>query len=138
MRKELDDALCAKYPDIFKDRRANMRVTAMCWGFECGDGWYNIIDRACALIMNWHKNNELNRVHAPNSLDAPVMEIPVATQVKEKYGSLRFYYVGGDEYARGVIDMAEAMSAVTCEVCGKPGSINVDAAWYECRCPEHV
>ncbi len=44
MRKELDEALCAKYPLIFKDRNADMRTTAMCWGLECGDGWYNIID----------------------------------------------------------------------------------------------
>ena len=31
MRKELDEALCAKYPLIFRDRHANMQVTAMCW-----------------------------------------------------------------------------------------------------------
>jgi len=30
MRKELDEALCARYPLIFKDRNADMRTTAMC------------------------------------------------------------------------------------------------------------
>ena len=89
MRKELDEALCKKYPEIFKDRYADMRTTAMVWGFECGDGWYNIIDAACAQIENRAYNNRLNGVKC-----APV----TATQVKEKYGTLRFYYVGGDDY----------------------------------------
>ena len=42
MRKELDEKLCEKYPLIFKNRHADMTETAMCWGFECGDGWFNI------------------------------------------------------------------------------------------------
>ena len=51
MRKELDEALVAKYPKIFVDRYGNMQETAMCWGFECGDGWYNIIDTLCGMIQ---------------------------------------------------------------------------------------
>lgn len=42
----------------------------------------------------------------------------VAVQVKEKFGTLRFYYNGGDEYISGLTAMAEAMSARTCESCG--------------------
>ena len=38
MKKELDEALVAKYPKIFKYRHAPMTHTAMCWGFDCGDG----------------------------------------------------------------------------------------------------
>ena len=33
MREELDKLLCEKYPLLFKDRNADMRTTAMCWGF---------------------------------------------------------------------------------------------------------
>ena len=52
MRTELDKALCAKYPKIFVDRNAPMTHTAMCWGFECGDGWYHIIDTLCSKIQS--------------------------------------------------------------------------------------
>ena len=52
MRKELDEKLCEKYPLIFKNRHADMTETAMCWGFECGDGWFNIIDVLCGLLYN--------------------------------------------------------------------------------------
>ena len=51
MRKELDEKLCEKYPLIFRDRHANPRKTCMYWGFDCGDGWYNIIDALCHNIQ---------------------------------------------------------------------------------------
>ncbi len=37
MREELDKLLCEKYPRMFVNRNADMRETAMCWGFEHGD-----------------------------------------------------------------------------------------------------
>jgi hypothetical protein len=128
MRKELDEALCKKYPEIFRDRHGDMRSTAMVWGFECGDGWYDIIDAACAQIENRAYNNRLNNVQCH-----PV----VATQVKEKYGTLRFYYVGGDDYVDGVVGMAEAVSAVTCETCGAPGRLR-EGGWIRTLCDEHA
>ena len=53
MKDELDKKLCDKYPKIFKQRNWSMQQTLMCWGFEHGDGWYNIIDALCANIQ-WH------------------------------------------------------------------------------------
>jgi len=128
MRKKLDEALCKKYPEIFRDRNGDMRTTAMVWGFDCGDGWYNIIDAVCAQIENRAYNNRRNNVEFH-----PV----VATQVKEKYGTLRFYYTGGDEYVDGVVAMAEAMSAVTCETCGAPGKLR-EGGWLKTLCDEHA
>lgn len=128
MHKHLDEELCRKYPQIFRDRHADMRTTAMCWGFDCGDGWYNIIDAVCATIQNHERNNKLNNVVMP-----PV----IATQVKEKYGTLRFYYTGGDDYIDGVVAMAEYMSGVTCENCGSPGKLR-DDGWLRTLCDEHA
>jgi len=45
----------------------------------------------------------------------------VVNQVKEKFGTLRFYYTGGNDYVDGVVRMGEEMSAMTCEDCGAPG-----------------
>jgi hypothetical protein len=50
MKKELDELLCKRYPKIFRDRYSPMTVTAMCWGFDIGDGWFNIIE--CAVVCN--------------------------------------------------------------------------------------
>lgn len=60
----------------------------------------------------------------------------VAEQVKEKFGTLRFYYHGGDEFVYGVLSLAEAMSGVTCEVCGNPGTRN-SSGWIRTTCGDH-
>ena len=57
----------------------------------------------------------------------------VAAQVKEKYGSLRFYTVGGDDEIQGMVRMAEAMSCRICEDCGKPGKQN-EGGWIRTQC----
>lgn len=157
MRDELDKKLCEKYPLIFRDRNGNMHETCMCWGMCCGDGWYNIIDSMCARIqghinysyeqIKWaHKWNE--NVNDPEYewtafvareervVPEPVEQV-VATQVKEKFGGLRFYYNGGDDYIRGVVDMAEEMSYVTCEECGAPGKLR-KGGWVRTLCDEHA
>ena len=45
MRKDLDEALCRDFPLLFGDRKRPMDQTAMCWGFQCGDGWEPLIRR---------------------------------------------------------------------------------------------
>jgi len=122
MKKELDDALCAKYPKIFADRHKSMQETCMCWGFECGDGWYDLIDNLCSLIQNY--------------IDWSKCEQVVAEQVKEKFGGLRFYYRGGDDYIAGAVAMADSLSFTICDVCGNEGTANEDG-WIATRCEEH-
>ena len=131
MKRELDEALCAKYPEIFKDRHGDMRETAMCWGFDCGDGWYNIIDTLCRTIKS-HENNLSIRVFKEEEY-FPV----VASQVKEKYGGLCFYYRGGDDHIDGAVAMAEYLSIVTCETCGAPGKSR-GKSWFYTACDEHT
>lgn len=56
-----------------------------------------------------------------------------ATQVKEKFGTLRFYYHGGDDSIDGMVSMAESMSGVTCESCGNVGK-RVGNGWIRTIC----
>lgn len=125
MSPELDKKLVEKYPVIFQKRFGNMKETAMCWGFECGDGWYDLIDLLCNAITHHLKYN------APP--DTPPV---IAEQIKEKFGTLRFYYSGGDRKVDAYVEMAELMSGRICEVCGKPGKPN-DGGWIKTTCEEH-
>jgi hypothetical protein len=102
MKKELDDRLCRRYPTLYLNRSKKPSESLMHWGFACGDGWYNIIDVVSELLT---KNN-------PKA---------VASQVKEKFGGLRYYYSGFTEYSSGVVGMAEHISMQTCDRCGAPG-----------------
>lgn len=142
MRDELDTQLCEKYPKIFKDRFADMRTTAMCWGFECDDGWFNIINALCANIqshIDW-RNSTRELLLKDNPYNRPIpdeIHQVIATQVKEKFGTLRFYYDGGDDVIDGMVRMAESMSGVTCETCGKPGESR-GGGWIRTLCEEHT
>jgi hypothetical protein len=112
MKQELDKLLCEKYPKIMVNRNKDMKETTMCWGFECGDGWFNILDQLMGNIqhhIDWRNKKE--EFVAQVTLD----------QVKEKFGTLRFYYSGGDDYISGMVRMAESMTGVTCEGCGNIG-----------------
>jgi ribosomal protein S27E len=60
----------------------------------------------------------------------------IAEQVKEKFGTLRFYYTGGDEYISGQVAFAETMSGVTCEECGAPG-VTGGKGWVSTLCETH-
>ena len=180
MKQELDELLCKRYPKIFRDRRASMQVTAMCWGFDCGDGWFNILNQSCRLMqshIDWSRKNRARALRYNRALrralrgDRAGLEhyylyqgkltdygrdqverdiasgkersvpdaVPqiIAVQIKEKFGTLRFYTDGGDQYTRGVLAMAECMSAVTCEECGNCGKVRT-SGWHRTLCDEHA
>jgi len=116
MTNDEDQALCQKYPKIFKNRNGSIKETCMAWGFECGSGWFDIIDILCHEIqqhVDW-KSKNLSDEEIDN------LQV-VADQVKEKFGTLRFYYSGGDDVIEGMVSMAESMTHRTCEDCGCPG-----------------
>ena len=74
--------------------------------------------------------------------DSKFREVPnacsqvTANQIKEKFGTLRFYYSGGDDYVDGIVRMAESMTAVTCEECGAPGTTG-GRGWISTLCEVH-
>lgn len=163
MRKELDEALVAKYPLIFRDRFGNPRETLMCWGFECGDGWYGIIDTLCGLLTSeyrqakeryesvkmyyetdghypWKNGKEITPEMVEELRLAMVEKekyIPVAMQVKEKFGGLRFYVTAASDKHHNYIDFAESMSYNVCETCGSPGK-TYHMGWYQTLCDKHA
>jgi hypothetical protein len=127
MNQELDNRLCVKYPKIFADRHKDVKSTAMCWGFECGDGWYQLIDLLCGMIRRHQMYLDRN-----GKLEHQV----VASQVKEKFGGLRFYVSGGDDVTYAYIDFAEQISFMICENCGFPGAPTSDRSWRKTLCPK--
>jgi hypothetical protein len=72
----------------------------------------------------------------PQLIQNPIPQV-VVEQIKEKFGTLRFYYRGGDDVINGMVRMAEAMSEVICEECGRPGETNGNE-WLRTTCEEHA
>lgn len=96
MSPDNDDLLCQRYPQLFVERHFSIDQTAMCRGFECGDGWFRLIDTLCATIQN--------------AIELDDMPPVTVTQVKEKLGSLRFHYRGGNEMTVGMVRLASDLS----------------------------
>ena len=116
MDKDSTQHLYDKYPGIFADKDF--------WGFECGTGWFNIINNLCEALTDIAKEKE-----------KPVV---VAAQVKEKFGGLRFYTEGGttkEEYA--LIAAAENESYKVCEDCGSKDNVTqTKTGWITTLCWE--
>lgn len=136
MKNELEMQLVAKYPDILKSYGGPPDETCMAWGIECGDGWYRLLDQCMA---------ELQYLCDKFSTADRKVEVH-AQQIKEKYGTLRFYV--SVENANEIesliiyrtIDAAESESANTCEVTGKSGKLCLSntSRWYRTLCREEA
>lgn len=183
MSPELTEKLLKKYPKIFhyvENPIKGPQLPIRLFMFECGDGWYNIIDALCANIqhsIDWSEksyhmdikyNTMLQQVLSGRreaydeyfqftsvsnnnkeeyfqtwlktakyrQVKEPIPQV-IAVQVKEKFGTLRFYVDGGNEVTHAMINMAESMSARTCEKCGAPGKLR-GKTWLYTACDEHT
>ena len=101
-------------------KRKGKRTAYDMFGIECGDGWYSLIDELCFNI---------DRVLTGN----PKLRFCV-TQIKEKFGGLRFYYYGGDDEITKLVSNAEDKSFKICEDCGKKGKKVEVRGWLRTQC----
>jgi len=115
MSPKLAKQLFEKYPKLLKRRN-------LTYGFECKDGWYWLIDNLCDTIQTYIDNNDINQVEV--------------SQIKQKFGGLRFYTNGADDLIYGMIWFAEHLSYKICEKCGKPGEIRNERMFIETLCEE--
>jgi len=158
MNEKNTKQLLQKYPKIFAQHTKPMTETCMCWLFECGDGWYNILDMLCSLLQWDIEKNGYPEIEA--------------VQVKEKYGTLRFYTTGVYKEEKrstfkarmkeriynwlsylmqkfckerdrdnrnwgvqeGMIRFAEYLSAYVCERCGSNSNVTQTSGWIVSLC----
>ena len=104
MSPELTEKLISAYPEQFKNLK---------W-IECDDGWFDILSRLCYIV-----DNHLDR---KKRLNEP-LDFFYWSQMKEKFGGLRAYCYGSDDFIIGAIEMAESMSYITCEQTGEKGKL---------------
>ena len=153
MTLEHDEHLCKTYPRLF----TNPDGSPTCWDFSCGDGWYPILDTLCRCLMRRHDELQMEIQGLQTRLAAgrpqhewesespedrlqsltqtfESLQMPSILQMKEKFGTLRVYAIGGAG-VHELIEFAELMSAVTCETCGAPGTVRVSKrSWIKTRC----
>jgi hypothetical protein len=142
MNPKLEKQLYDKYPKIFRQKDLDKTQSCMCWGLECSDGWYSLIDNLCSYIQGMIDRN-------PHLFKFQIE----ATQVKEKFGELCFYttWVENKNYEpikdnsndvsehyqdeiEGAISFACYLSGSICESCGAPAKNKCIKGWYMTIC----
>lgn len=89
-----------------------MKTPAQLFGIECGPGWD-------CLVLPLIKRCKIEGVEI--------------TQIKEKYGGLRFYVASANDSLYAAIDDAEDLSYTICELCGEPGEAR-EGCWIQTMC----
>lgn len=93
-----------KFPNMFTDQWVIINS-------HVPKGWQKIIYNLCDAIHAFSHNVKV-------------------LQIKEKFGTLRFYYDGGDERVRGMVILAEYLCSKTCQETGKDGDLYFKQGWY--------
>lgn len=95
------------------------------YGCIAPDGWKDIVLEADAMLAHIDPDYEIH-------------------QIKEKFGTLRYYYGTNHEYDSieykimdAITRSAESKSAGVCEVCGKWGETDWEQSWVTTLCEEH-
>lgn len=110
MNAEKIQQLAMDYPHLFPQGADGITIF-------CGDGWFNIIYQLCGEIMSI--------LHTLPQL--PYMKI---IQIKEKFGTLRFYTCGyHNAVVARLVGIAEDKSYNVCELTGEPGLLCQKGGW---------
>lgn len=117
MDNRLTDFLNETFPNLLKGRTGNGIH------FECDDGWFSLI-----YDLSYKLEKEIEKL--------PEDERPIATQIKEKFGTLRFYMSSETDEMSKLIEQAELKSATICEKCGDFGELRQDG-WWKVLCDTH-
>jgi len=88
--------------------------------FGVGDGWFRMLrDLIIKIKRNDKKNGYVTKV----------------TQIKEKFGGLRFYVNGTSDVNWDYIQFAEDKSYTICESCGAQSNVGIlNTGWLGTRC----
>jgi len=205
VNKELTKRLVERFPVIYQDFYSPMSVTCMCWGFDHGDGWNDLVWQLSLAIeeelgytpvqkmwflfkkrfaVKWNaliyklspvrqrqykfegsgkSGDPIRRIEThydPPPWDEKIVQFLfgkmakvgrfecermalkklrfdpntgfAVQQVKEKFGTLK-YYCGGNDRINNFVNMAERLSAVTCEYCGNYGKPR-SGGWIRTLC----
>jgi hypothetical protein len=137
MKESHEKALFHRFSFFRKERP--ITESLMAFGFECEDGWFDIVWNLSEKIAE-----ELDRIKSEMSKkDKTISLLQIGeeigfevVQVKEKFGTLRFYTNYSNDAIEGFIREAEQQSAKVCEICGAPATLAERSGWYKTLCYE--
>ena len=95
------NSLCSDFPQLYKGYFTSEEKNLMSRGFQCHDGWFEIIYNLSIQLQN---------------LDC--CQVIEATEVKQKWGLLCYRVNVQNREIDKLISDARKLSSITCEFCG--------------------
>ncbi|AQH01381.1 hypothetical protein A9R05_21355 [Burkholderia sp. KK1] len=119
MKPVYEEFLISAYPTIYQTLVPRFPGGER---FECGDGWYGIVEELSGELEAMGRAGGLNRLNV--------------VEVKEKLAALRIYFEKpAPEKAIAFVDAAIERSRFTCELCGAPGQLSrYREGWLKTLC----
>jgi hypothetical protein len=104
MDSHKENELYERFSHLYRERLAPLESSKMGWGFQCGDGWYNIIHKMSKRIAALSSDDEF---------------APAITEVsRNEDGTLHVEARNLIPPVADLIETAREQSRVTCESCG--------------------
>jgi hypothetical protein len=121
-RKQFHTALKKEFPILWRAPENNTQELDDYAKPTCDIGWQKVI---------WETSQKLSELIEQIKEIFPREQLPIAVQVKEKFGLLRFYVDGNfanfpEDFTKkfhSIVTDAENESAITCEICAQEGFI---------------
>ncbi len=99
----------------------NKSITDIPW--ECGKGWWPMIEKVASAIDSFNATNPGNPIEV--------------SQIKQKFGGLRIYHYNAPEDIRRLIDETVEEAWHICEHCGSTDGVTTNTESYRVTlCPE--
>jgi hypothetical protein len=140
MREELDKQLTNAFPLLYANRYLKEYRDPISFGFEVHDGWFDLIYKLSEKLEPLIRQYIIAHKDDPDNLSYIQLGQtwwPTAIQVKEKFGTLRFYMSECTDEMSRLIDEAESLSGTICDICGKPGEVTNSSGYRSTRYPIH-
>jgi len=129
MKPELAAALRKDFPLTFA-RDSDGREPWSMFGFEVGDGWEPSIRETATRL------EPLIQVAKESDPEGYTAGYYRTTQLKEKFGTGR-WYISGTDQMQEIVSEWEQVTDTICEECGKPGTLR-GHGWLYTACFDHA
>jgi hypothetical protein len=112
MTPELEIQLVQQFPEFFKDYLGDPKKTAMSFGIQTDDGWFDLIKQAAARLT-----------FQTSQLPEDERGEYRASTIKEKFGGLIIYMTKSTPKMLDICEDILKKSRKTCEVCSAFGKL---------------
>lgn len=124
MTPDKTQKLLNRFPEIYIGYYLSEETSLMSRGFQCKDGWFELI---------WRMSEEIETL-----ANAQGIPIPEMSEIKQKMGGLRVRLFSNNKAIKTTIRDAEEMALTTCETCGESGKLHRMKGLISVRCYEHA